>query len=686
MKFRAAVKGSVGELYLYDEIGAWGISARDVISTLDDLAARGAKSLDIRIHSPGGDVFDGIAIREAIRRWSGAKHVYIDGLAASIASVIAMVGDKISMSSGSMLMVHDPWGGAVGSDKELHQAAEVLSKIRETIIDSYSRCGKSREEISALMAAETWFTADEAVAAGFADEVLPGEVETEQSSKAWAMSKFRNAPARAFALAAKRPYTPADDLRVTPPRAEKEAAMDPEEIKKIEARVKAEFEAKARAEQDAREKAALEAKVSALESQLVTLANSVKSDPSASLVDGARQPVSRFAPTSGRVSLKIEAREDRSERSAMERAKALAKGGDRHVAAIAQVVSESLSMGRVAAAVIHAEMNRGMSHAEAAWDLGYHKMADQLAPKNSGMLAGDASKGGVTVPTDVQSGFIDALSAAVVVRSQIPPGNVIKSDRETLQYPRFTSAYSVESVGEASAGSTGEQSLSTDSISLRGRKQRIEALVSRQLLRSSAVDIDQVIMAKLALAAALKEDYLLVLGLDSANEPRGLKTISGAALAAATATPSYSDARTDLRKLLKQLAVNNVPAAMGRAFIGSEVSRWGLGDLADSQSAYPFDQQLQSDRLMGIPAAFSNQLDSTGGAASCFYCWAPGCAVFFEHLAQMIEMSDTYTTAAGLCKSASGSDNSVIRLWRSFDFNLTHDEAVEHLSTVPWGV
>lgn len=162
-----------GELFLYGDIGAsWfsdGIAARDVVDSLRDHGD--AKPLTVRLNSQGGDVFEGVAIFNALRRRAGATTVIVDGLAASIASVIAMGGDEVLMSPASMLMIHDPWTMAFGNAAEMRKVADTLDQAKSAIVDAYAVRKVERFAIEAAMSAETWYTADEAVAAGLADSV-----------------------------------------------------------------------------------------------------------------------------------------------------------------------------------------------------------------------------------------------------------------------------------------------------------------------------------------------------------------------------------------------------------------------------------------------------------------------------------------------------------------------------------
>ena len=167
----SAASRGVAEVMLYDDIGAWGISARQFAR---DLAALGDVSqINLRIHSGGGDVMDGTAMYNILRGHSARVEVYIDGMAASMASVVAMAGDVIYMPANSMMMIHKPWGGQVGDADDMREYADLLDKVEGTLIQAYARkSGKSVDEIAALLKVTTWMDGNEAVAAGFADQVI----------------------------------------------------------------------------------------------------------------------------------------------------------------------------------------------------------------------------------------------------------------------------------------------------------------------------------------------------------------------------------------------------------------------------------------------------------------------------------------------------------------------------------
>jgi ATP-dependent Clp protease protease subunit len=189
-----AAKGD-GEVLIYDGIGAdfWGdgVTAKGFAKELSDLGA--VNSLTIRINSGGGDVWDGIAIHEAIARHPAAKKtVVVDGLAASIASVIAMAGDEIRIAPGGFFMVHNAWSMSVGDAATMRKTAELLDSVSGQMANIYAaRTGKPAAKIKEWMNAETWFDAETAVSNGFADAKSQDVVKVAASLD---YSRFRNVP------------------------------------------------------------------------------------------------------------------------------------------------------------------------------------------------------------------------------------------------------------------------------------------------------------------------------------------------------------------------------------------------------------------------------------------------------------------------------------------------------------
>lgn len=177
--------------YEWDDIDTSATSFKKDLDALGDLS-----TINLHLNSPGGSVFDGVAISSMLKQHKATVNVYIDGIAASIASVIAMAGDTIFMPSNSMMMVHNPLTLVWGNAQEIRKQADVLDKISESMKLSYlERAGDKldKETLDNLMDNETWLSAHEAVSYGLADEVIASnQVAASVSDELFA--KYHNVP------------------------------------------------------------------------------------------------------------------------------------------------------------------------------------------------------------------------------------------------------------------------------------------------------------------------------------------------------------------------------------------------------------------------------------------------------------------------------------------------------------
>jgi ATP-dependent Clp endopeptidase proteolytic subunit ClpP len=160
------------EIAIYDEIGFGGVSAKTFLAELKKLSGQ---RVHLRINSVGGSVVEGAAIYNALRRHKGGLVVHIDALAASMASVIAMAGDETLIADNALVMIHNPWGMTMGDADELRKEADILDKLKATLVNAYVRkTGMEAEQVAQMMDDETWLDATEAVALGFADAIEDG--------------------------------------------------------------------------------------------------------------------------------------------------------------------------------------------------------------------------------------------------------------------------------------------------------------------------------------------------------------------------------------------------------------------------------------------------------------------------------------------------------------------------------
>lgn len=199
-RFENAADGA--DVFLYDEITdpfssamGGGISA---LGFARDLQGLRGKALNVHVNSPGGSVFEGLAVYNLLRQHDGPVNVIVDGIAASIASVIAMAGDSVTMSPHALMMIHDASGLTIGNADDHRQQANVLDKLSEDIAAVYRERGDSRRNWRGLMKAETWLTAEEAVSMGLADRI--GEPATAPTNH-FDLSRYRNVPASLTAQA-----------------------------------------------------------------------------------------------------------------------------------------------------------------------------------------------------------------------------------------------------------------------------------------------------------------------------------------------------------------------------------------------------------------------------------------------------------------------------------------------------
>ena len=216
------------EVLIYDEIGLWGISAArfiDELKAMDD----GRAQITIAINSPGGDVFDGFAIHNALLRLGERCTVRIDGLAASAASVIACGGHQVVMAANAMLMIHNPWTFTYGSAQDLRKTADMMDKARDGILAAYRRKAPAIEDATLIqmLDEETWLSADEALALGLVDVI--GEAVALQACRGTTnvLTRFKHPPEALLAASAELiPEEPAQapELQLDPTRLARNAA------------------------------------------------------------------------------------------------------------------------------------------------------------------------------------------------------------------------------------------------------------------------------------------------------------------------------------------------------------------------------------------------------------------------------------------------------------------------------
>lgn len=191
-KYRIENKANESTVYIYDEIGWFGVTAEAFIKDLNKIEA---KTINIRLNTPGGSVFDGTAIFNAIKQHKSKTVTYIDGLAASIGSIIALASDEVRMAKNAFFMLHEAWSIVIGNASTMREEADLLDKVDGVISQTYmDKTGKDKKEIKALMSKETWLTAKEAKEMGFIDVIEDDSDDEKARASLFDLSVFANVP------------------------------------------------------------------------------------------------------------------------------------------------------------------------------------------------------------------------------------------------------------------------------------------------------------------------------------------------------------------------------------------------------------------------------------------------------------------------------------------------------------
>lgn len=255
-----AKAGETPEITIYEEIGIWGISADQFRREFKALGLKAGDPVDLRLNTPGGEVFSGNAIYNTISDSGADVTVYVDGVAASMGSLIAMTG-RVVMASNAQMMIHNPAAFAAGGSKDMSRMARLLDSLKVGMVRAYvNKSGLSEEEVSSMMEDETWMTAEDAVAFGFADSIGPGMqvhavdvTRFKHPPRIEAFTKGRRKPAatkesdmdknevEGIVNAALKPIT--DAIAALKPPAAPEAKVTAETPEQIAARVNAERDA-----------------------------------------------------------------------------------------------------------------------------------------------------------------------------------------------------------------------------------------------------------------------------------------------------------------------------------------------------------------------------------------------------------------------------------------------------------
>lgn len=218
---------------IYDEIGGWGVYASEIVPLLRAADGEG-RTLELHLNSPGGDVFEGVAIASVIQSMNARVVAVVDGMAASIASLIAVSADEVRIGASAFMMIHRPWAVSAGNSDDLRATGSLLDSVQAMLLDAYERKAPAagRESLSDMIVAETWLTAAEAVAVGLADVIVEGATPVAMADTSALALVARAVPDEALAAVTAEPGTVADPIEAL---AEEPAQLDAESAASIRA-------------------------------------------------------------------------------------------------------------------------------------------------------------------------------------------------------------------------------------------------------------------------------------------------------------------------------------------------------------------------------------------------------------------------------------------------------------------
>lgn len=191
---RVNAAGDSADVYIFGDIGGWwdGIQPDEIAK---EIAALDVAELNVHVNSPGGVVFDGIAIYNAFATHSARVVMHVEGIAASIASVIVMAGDEIRIGESANMMIHKPWSFMVGDADDMRAEADILDGLEKGIVDIYTaRTENGEDEIKGWLKAETWFRGQQAVDNGFADAVTPNKKKEKKAARSRLLDFYQHTP------------------------------------------------------------------------------------------------------------------------------------------------------------------------------------------------------------------------------------------------------------------------------------------------------------------------------------------------------------------------------------------------------------------------------------------------------------------------------------------------------------
>lgn len=587
---KAMAESDTAEIFIYEQIGEdwWtgeGVTAKNFCK---EVAALKVNQIDLHINSPGGSVFDGQAIYNALKRHPANVTTYVDGIAASIASVIALAGNKIIMAPNALYMIHNPWGFAQGSADEMRKYADLLDKVRDTIVAVYrEKCGLSDDEIIAAMDAETWMSAEEAQAFGFVDQIgeelrLAALAMKDAAGFDFKALGFKKAPA----ITASTTSAPAETPQTAPQAEIKEAPMPNVAVG-----------TPAAGERNHQVEAAEIAAMCAQNHCADRASEFIKAGLTPDQV--GRQILDLHA--SGQLST-----------PAAEAPALVDMGKDAKLYSYQKAVLAAIDLreGRNASGFeyeIHQEIAKRLPQ-------NYQAKGGILMPmrvQNTVLTTGGTNTGKETVFTEYGE-FIDLLrNISVVTRMG---ARTLTDLRGPITFPKQTGASTAYWVGENPGAGVTQSNPTFGTMTMSPKTLQATGAVSRQLLVQSTPDVEALVREDLAAVHALGWDLAALHGTGAANDPTGIYAAAGVNAIAMGGVPAFGklvDMETEINK--DNALINNM------GFVTTSGMAGKMRQTLESASAgarWIWDGPALEGTMAGYRAISSNQVKANLGAGT----------------------------------------------------------------------
>jgi HK97 family phage major capsid protein/ATP-dependent Clp endopeptidase proteolytic subunit ClpP len=586
-----AAGDETAEIFIYEQIGEdwWsgeGVTAKNFCK---EIAALKVANIDLHINSPGGSVFDGQAIYNALKRHPANVTTYVDGIAASIASVIALAGNKVVMAGNSLFMIHNPWGVTQGTSDDMRKYADVLDKVRDTIVSVYrEKCGMADAEIIAAMDAETWMSAEEAVAFGFVDEITQEMKMAALASFDFKALGFKHPPVAETPA----PETPAPE-NIDPP-AQAAGHIQPQGANKAEVVI-----------MSTQTPTAPNGAKEAAEIVAMCVANNC-ADKAADFISAGATP-----DQVGRQILDLHA----SGKLSTPAAEApgivdMGKDAKKYSYQKALLAAIDLREGRASSGLeyeIHQEITKQLPQ-------NYQAKGGIFMPmrvQNTALTTSGTNTGKETVFTEYGE-LIDMLrNISVLTRMG---ARTLTDLRGPITFPKQTGASTAYWVGENPGAGVTQSNVTFGTMTMSPKTMQATGAISRQLLVQSTPDVEALVREDIALVHALGWDLAGLHGSGASNQPTGIYAASSVNAVAVGGVPTFGklvDMETEIN--LDNALVQNVGFATTSGMAG-KMRQTLVASAAGSD--FIWTGNVLDGNMIGYRSVSSNQVKSNLGVGT----------------------------------------------------------------------